>query len=80
MTDEKQCEWVSWFRSHYAWGKLLSGLDLAKSMVEHAQLLRARRVTLEAQGFTVYTEDQNPFTLTGKTGIEVSGKPNIVAI
>ncbi len=80
MAGEKQCEWASWFRAHYIWGKLPSGLDVAKWTANHAQLLRARRTALEAEGFTVYTEDQNSFTLQGKTGIEVSGKPDIVAI
>jgi len=80
MAGEKQCEWASWFRSHYIWEKLPSGLDVAKWTAEHAQLLRARRAALETEGFTVYAEDQNAFTLTGKTGIKVSGKPDIVAI
>ena len=80
MAGEKQCEWASWFRSHYVWDKLPSGLDVAKWTADHAQLLRARRAALEAEGFTVYAEDQNAFTLTGKTGINVSGKPDIVAI
>jgi len=80
MAGEKQCEWASWFRSHYIWDKLPSGLDLAKWTADHAQLLRVRRAALEDQGFTVYAEDQNSFMLMGKTGIEVSGKPDIVAI
>jgi hypothetical protein len=80
MAGEKQCEWSCWFRSHYTWNKVPSGLDLAKWTADHTQLLRARRAALEAEGFTVYTEDQNSFTLMGKTGIEVSGKPDIVAI
>ena len=80
MAGEKQCEWASWFRSHYIWQKLPSGLDLAKWTADHAQLLRARKAALEAEGFTVYAEDQNSFTLMGATGIEVSGKPDIVAI
>lgn len=80
MAGEKQCEWASWFRSHYIWDKLPSGLDLAKWTADHARLLRTRRADLEAEGFTVYAEDQNAFTLKGKTGIEVSGKPDLVAI
>jgi hypothetical protein len=80
MAGEKQCQWASWFRSHYVWDKVPSGLDLAKWTAEHAQLLQARRAALEAEGFTVYAEDQNSFTLMGKTGIQVSGKPDIVAI
>lgn len=80
MAGEKQCEWACWFRSHYQWEKLPSGLDLAKWTANHAELLRARRATLEAEGFTVYVEDQNSFTLIGQTGIEVSGKPDLVAL
>jgi hypothetical protein len=80
MAGEKQCEWATWFRAHYQWNKLPSGLDLAKWTADHAELLRARKANLEAQGFTVYAEDQNSFTLVGKTGIEVSGKPDLVAI
>jgi hypothetical protein len=80
MAGEKQCEWACWFRSHYQWDKLPSGADLARWTADHAALLRARRLQLEADGFVVYAEEQNSFTLTGKTGIEVSGKPDIVAI
>jgi hypothetical protein len=80
MAGEKQCEWASWFRSHYIWEKVPSGLDLAKWTADHAQLLRARKAELEAEGFNVYAEDQNSFTLMGQTGIEVSGKPDLVAI
>ena len=80
MAGEKQCQWACWFRSHYRWNKLPSGCDLARWTADHAQLLHARRATLEAQGFTVYTEEQNSFTLIGKAGIEVSGKPDIVAL
>jgi hypothetical protein len=80
MAGEKQCQWACWFRSHYRWDKLPSHCDLAKWTAEHAQLLRSRRAALEAEGFTTYTEEQNSFTLIGKTGIEVSGRPDIVAI
>jgi len=80
MTGEKQCEWATWFRAHYRWNKLPNGLDLAKWTADHAELLRARKADLEVQGFAVSAEDQNSFTLTGKTGIEVSGKPDLVAI
>jgi len=80
MAGEKQCEWASWFRSHYLWEKVPSGLDLAKWTADHAQLLRARKAALEAEGFTVYAEDQNSFRLMGETGIEVSGKPDLVAL
>lgn len=80
MAGEKQCEWASWFRSHYVWDKRPSDLDVARWTANHAQLLRERKAALEAEGFTVYAEDQNSFTLKGQAGIQVSGKPDIVAI
>ena len=80
MAGEKQCEWASWFRSHYIWDKRPSDLDVARWTANHAQLLRERKAALEAEGFTVYAEDQNSFTLKGQDGIQVSGKPDIVAI
>ena len=80
MAGERQCQWASWFRCHYEWNKVPSGCDLARWTADHAELVRTRRATLQAQGFTVYTEEQNSFTLMGTTGIEVSGKPDIVAI
>jgi len=80
MAGERHCQWASWFRCHYEWSKVPSGCDLARWTADHAELVRTRRVALEAQGFTVYTEEQNSFTLIGATGIEVSGKPDIVAI
>ena len=80
MAGESQCEWASWFRSHYKWDKLPSDFDLARWTIDHNELLHKRRDQLEAEGFTVYTEDQNKFKVIGKTGIEVSGKPDIVAI
>jgi hypothetical protein len=80
MAGECQCQWASWFRSHYKWDKLPGDFDLAKWTTEHNQLLQRRRDQLESEGFTVYTEDQNSFKIRGRTGIEVSGKADIVAI
>ena len=80
MAGERQCQWASWFRCHYEWNKMPSGCDLARWTADHAELVRSRKAVLEAQGFTVYTEEQNSFTLMGTAGIQVSGKPDIVAI
>jgi hypothetical protein len=80
MAGENQCEWASWFRAHYEWDKLPGDFDLAKWTTEHNALLHERRKQLQAEGLTVYTEDQNSFRVEGKTGIVVSGKADIVAI
>lgn len=80
MAGESQCEWASWFRSHYEWDKLADDFDVAKWTAQHNELLHKRRTELEAKGFTVYTEGQNLFRLEGERGITVSGKADIVAI
>jgi hypothetical protein len=80
MTGENQCRWASWFRSHYKADKVPSDFDLAAWTAEHNLLLQRRKEELKSKGFTVYIEDQNSFKLRGKTGIEVSGKADIVAI
>lgn len=40
----------------------------------------AAKLPSKPRGLTVYIQDQNSFTLIGETGIEVAGKPDIVAI
>ena len=80
MEGESQCLWASWFRAHYKWDKLPGEFDLAKWTAEHNALVHARRKQLQAEGVTVYVEDQNSFRIEGKTGIVVSGKADIVAV
>ena len=80
MSGENQCWWASWFRSHYSFNKLPSGFDLAKWTMEHNELLHRRKGELESEGFTVFIEEQNSFKLVGKSGITLSGKPDIIAI
>jgi len=80
LAGDNQCEWAAWFRSHYKYDKQPSDFDTAKWTAEHNELLHKRRDELKAEGFTVYTEDQNSFRIEGKTGITVSGKADIVAI
>ena len=80
LSGESQCEWAAWFRSHYKHDKLPSNFDLAKWTTEHNEMLHKRRDKLEAEGFNVYTEDQNSFKMEGKSGLTVSGKADIVAI
>ena len=80
MAGENQCRWAAWFRSHYKADKIPSDFDLAAWTAEHNELVQQRKQKLEDEGFTVYIEDQNRFTLRGKSGVEVCGKADIVAI
>ncbi|MBD2105317.1 PD-(D/E)XK nuclease family protein [Leptolyngbya sp. FACHB-261] len=81
MVDENQCEWASWFRAHYKYEKTPSGFDAVKWNSAHNELVNRRVKELEAEGFTVYVEDDNRFEILGRDGItKVAGKADIVAI
>lgn len=80
MAGDRQCRWASWFKSHYKADKIPGDFDLAAWTAEHNGLLQRRKKELIADGFNVYVEDQNSFTLRGQTGIDVAGKADIVAI
>ena len=75
------CEWSAWFRAHHKdYDKLPMDFDLAAWMIDHRELVNARREQLLDEGYTVHIEDENAFKRIGQTGIVVSGKPDILAI
>ena len=81
LAGESTCEWSAWFRAHHKdYDKLPIDFDLARWTVEHNELVNARRKTLLDEGFQVYVEEENAFKRRGRTGIVVSGKPDILAI
>lgn len=81
LSGESQCEWSAWFRAHHKdYDRLPTSLDVAAWTLEHGELVRARRDQLLAQGYDVTVEDDNAFRRVGKTGIVVSGKPDLVAL
>ena len=81
LAGESTCEWSAWYRAHHTnYGKLPIDFDLARWTIEHNELVSARREQLLDEGCEVYVEDENAFKRIGKTGIIVSGKPDILAI
>ena len=81
MTDEIQCPWSVWFRTHYKYQKLSRNFDSAKWNASHRELLLDRVSDLQGQGFTVFIEGENWFEITGRSySVKVSGKPDILAI
>ena len=81
LTGENSCEWASWFKSQYAghsWEKIPSNFDFASWQIDHTALLNAVRQEWEAKGYTVFSEDQNSFTLRGQTAT-LGGKPDLIA-
>jgi CRISPR/Cas system-associated exonuclease Cas4 (RecB family) len=81
MSDEHQCPWSVWFRTHYRYEKLSSNFDSAKWNASHRTLLERRISNLQTEGFTVYVEGENWFEVASRErAIEVTGKPDILAI
>jgi len=81
LAGESQCEWSSWYRAHHkSYDKVPADFDLAKWTIEHNELVSSRREELREDGYRVYVEDENAFKRIGKTGIVVSGKPDLLAI
>ena len=81
LAGESTCEWSAWYRAHHTnYDKLPIDFDLARWTIEHNELVNERREQLLDEGYAVYVEDENAFKRVGKTGIIVSGKPDVLAI
>lgn len=75
-----QCLWSGWFKAHHQYAKFeKQATDLQEWNREHTQLMTERRLELQREGWTVYGEEQNAFTVIGKLA-DVAGKPDIVAV
>lgn len=81
MTDEIQCPWSVWFRTHYQYEKLSRNFDSAQWSASHRALLDNRLSQLQADEWTVYVEGENWFEIMGRQYvIKIAGKPDILAI
>ena len=81
LAGEHSCEWAGWFRAqHYAnsWTPVASSLDLPGWLLAHTAALNEYRNYLEAQQYTVFTENQNAFHLQGQVAT-LGGKPDLIA-
>ncbi|MBY0515234.1 MAG: PD-(D/E)XK nuclease family protein [Gemmataceae bacterium] len=79
LAGEASCVWSAWLRAHYQTAKVQTDFDLGTWHMDHSALLRRTVAEHEQQGYEVYAEGQNLFTLKGKTGT-LSGKPDVVAV
>ncbi|RMD59515.1 hypothetical protein D6833_11325 [Candidatus Parcubacteria bacterium] len=79
LAGETHCAWAAWFKAHYTYPKLPSDFDVAQWTASHTVLVREQVTALLAEGYQVHVEAQNHFTIPGKSGIVLSGKPDIVA-
>ena len=83
LVGENSCEWASCFRAQHegwSWNKVPSTFDLAKWTVDHTALLGRVRAERTSQGYAVFEENQNQFTLRSTaSGIAIAGKPDLIA-
>jgi hypothetical protein len=84
LAGEQSCHYAPWLRANYKIETARRGDtedDKIKDWtLKHTTLLEETKAEYEAAGYTCYVEDQAAFCLTGKTGISVAGKCDIVAI
>lgn len=80
LAADKHCEWSAWFRAHFQdYAKVPSTFDLAAWKAAHGGMVRDRADALRSEGWTVYVEGQNKFSLAGKAAT-LGGVADIVAI
>lgn len=75
MGEDKQCKYTAWFSANYQFPKIPSDFDSSV----HDEMVRQREMQHKTQGFPVYVEDDNSFTINGKT-CDIGGKPDTVVI
>jgi CRISPR/Cas system-associated exonuclease Cas4 (RecB family) len=80
LAGENSCEWAAWFRSQHegwSWEKVPGTFDLVGWQLKHTARLNESREHWAERGYTVFTENQNRFTLRGKTA-SLGGKPDLI--
>ena len=82
LVGENSCEWSSWFRAQHEgwrWEKMPSLFDQVGWQLAHTAATNESRQRWEEHGYTVFTENQNSFTLRGRHAA-LGGKPDLIAL
>lgn len=82
LVGENSCEWAGWFKAQHegwSWQKVPSDFDHATWHLEHTALMGRVTDELEAEGKAVSIENQNSFTLQGRTAA-LGGKPDLITV
>jgi hypothetical protein len=80
LSGDRHCLWSAWYRAHFkGYERRPTSFDLAAWTATHAEMVRARAEALRADGYQVYVEDQNKFTLRGRAAT-LGGVPDLVAV
>ena len=81
LVGENSCEWAAWFRTqheNWSWDKVPDTTDWTSWRMAHTTKINEVREKWEAQGYTVFTENQNWFSLRGHSAA-LGGKPDLIA-
>lgn len=80
LATDDQCHWAPWFKAHFKFNKVeRSDSALTKWKAEHGEMVNDVVRELTADGWQVFLEAQNKFTLHGKAAT-VGGVADIVAV
>lgn len=80
LAGEQSCEWATWFKAHFSdYEKQPRSTDLVAWTARHGEMVRKRADELRGEGYEVFVEDQNKFTMKGSAAT-LQGKPDIVAV
>jgi len=84
MGGQDQCRWKYWFKANFQFKKPQDSPEkqafLDGYLAKHSSLVNRRALDLEDEGYKVYVEGENSFTMAGSTGITVGGRPDIIAV
>lgn len=81
MVGDYSCEWGAWFKTQHegqSWTKVPSSFDSTTWQVAHTEKVRQISTQLEAEGKSVFIENQNHFALRGRAAT-LGGKPDLIA-
>ncbi len=80
MAGETQCSWSSWKKTHFnGLNKVPSNFDQSTWVLNHTSLINEITSELMSENKKYTIENQNYFSLAGKSGVMLSGKPDVIS-
>lgn len=79
LAGDAFCRYAAWYRARFWVKNTDPNFDKARWIADHALVLKTREMELRAQGYRCTVENQNTFTLIGKTA-KATGKPDILSV
>jgi hypothetical protein len=81
LEGSQLCEWRAWFRAHHSiFDRVPDTNDLTAWQMGHTALLKNTSEQFAKEGYAITIEEQNKFTLRGRTGIALAGKPDLIGL